>query len=190
MALTALLIPTFRQMLGALDNWLGKAADHWVEAGRNPDDIPGLRLVPDMYPLASQIHFACFQAQEPLWRLRGMALPDGLLALRAGAWKTDEYVETVEVARVHGAGAIDLLVSLAPDALDGESERPIVLELPNGMVFDMDGDSYARDWALPQFYFHITAAYAILRAHGAPLGKADYVPHMFGYIRPGTAPAG
>lgn len=190
MALTALLIPTFRQMLGALDGWLGKAVDHSTTEGRSPDDILGLRLAPDMYPLASQIRFVCFQAQEPAWRLRGLTLPDELIALRAGAWAADAGGETLEAARMHIAGAIDLLGSLTPDALDGLSARPIALELPNGIVFDMDGDSYARDWALPQFYFHITAAYAILRSSDIPLGKADYVPHMFAYIRPGTAPTG
>ncbi|WP_165321705.1 DUF1993 domain-containing protein [Rhizorhabdus phycosphaerae] len=188
MALTALLIPTFRQMLRALDGWLGKAADHWTAEGRNPDDILALRLAPDMYPLASQLRFACFQAQEPVWRLRGLAMPDELLALRAGAWSPGGDGETLEEARMHIAGAIDLLGSVTPDALDAHAGQPIALELPNGMIFDMDGTSYARDWALPQFYFHSTTAYAILRSHGVPLGKPDYVPQMFAYIRPGTMP--
>ena len=47
----------------------------------------------------------------------------------------------------------------------------------------------ARDWALPQFYFHVMATYAILRAEGIDLGKADYVAHMFAYLRPGTMPS-
>lgn len=51
----------------------------------------------------------------------------------------------------------------------------------------MVGDDYARDWALPQFYFHLVTAYALLRSQGVQLGKTDYVPHMFGYLRPGTA---
>jgi hypothetical protein len=48
---------------------------------------------------------------------------------------------------------------------------------------------YARDWTLSQFYFHIMSAYAILRNQGVGLGKADYVAHMFAYLRPGNAPA-
>ncbi len=61
-------------------------------------------------------------------------------------------------------------------------------EIPNGMIFDLTAEQYARDWALPQFYFHVMAAYAILRNQGVDLGKADYVAHMFQYIRPETMP--
>ena len=56
------------------------------------------------------------------------------------------------------------------------------------MIFDMTCEQYIRDWALPQVAFHQMIAYAILRQAGVPLGKVDYVPHMFAYLRPGTAP--
>ena len=59
-----------------------------------------------------------------------------------------------------------------------------------GMIFDLTGEQYARDWALPQFYFHLMTAYAILRKEGVELGKADYVAHMFAYLHTGTAPGG
>jgi hypothetical protein len=58
-----------------------------------------------------------------------------------------------------------------------------------GIAFDMTGETYARDWALPQFYFHLMTAYTILRSQGVELGKVDYVQHMFAYLRPGTGPA-
>lgn len=58
-----------------------------------------------------------------------------------------------------------------------------------GMVFDLTAEQYARDWALPQFYFHVMIAYGILRAEGIDLGKADYIAHMFAYLRPGTMPS-
>jgi hypothetical protein len=57
-------------------------------------------------------------------------------------------------------------------------------------VFDMTGFTYVRDWALPQVGFHVDMAYALLRSAGVPLGKPDYVPHMFAYLRPGTMPSG
>jgi len=78
-----------------------------------------------------------------------------------------------------------LLDELGSDALDAGAERSITLELPNGIIFDMTGEQYARDWALAQFYFHLITAYAILRSQKIELGKADYVPHMFAYLRPG-----
>ena len=61
--------------------------------------------------------------------------------------------------------------------------------LPQGMVFDLTAEQYARDWALPQFFFHVMTAYSILRSQGVELGKADYVAHMFTYLRPGTLPS-
>jgi hypothetical protein len=68
-------------------------------------------------------------------------------------------------------------------------DAPLAFSLANGMTFDLDTASYVRDWALPQFYFHLTTAYAILRAAGVPLGKPDYVGFMFRYLRqpPATA---
>lgn len=59
-------------------------------------------------------------------------------------------------------------------------------ELANGMIFDLTAEQYARDWMLQRVNFHLIAAYAILRSEKLESGKADYVPHMFGYIRPGT----
>ena len=56
--------------------------------------------------------------------------------------------------------------------------------LPIGMVLDVTAERYARDWALPQFYFHVVTAYAILRAQGIVLGNADYAAHMLSHMRP------
>ncbi len=81
-----------------------------------------------------------------------------------------------------------MLDGLAPDALDGDPERPITHALPTGMIFDLTAAQYVRDWSFGQFYFHLMTAYAILRHQGVELGKADFVPHMFGYLRPGTWP--
>lgn len=81
---------------------------------------------------------------------------------------------------------LSLLDNLESDALDAGAQRLITLELPNGMIFDMTGERYARDWALAQFYFHLMTAYAILRSRNIELGKADYVPHMLAYLRPGS----
>ena len=65
----------------------------------------------------------------------------------------------------------------------GTDEAPVELSLANGMTFDLDTAAYVRDWAIPQFYFHLMTAYSILRAAGVPLGKADYVGFMFRYLR-------
>lgn len=73
--------------------------------------------------------------------------------------------------------------------IEVDPAAPIAHALPIGMVFDLTAEQYVRDWALPQFYFHVVIAYAILRSDGIELGKADYVTHMFAYLRPGTMPS-
>ncbi|SAK47186.1 PF09351 domain protein [Caballeronia catudaia] len=186
MQLTRLLVPTFLQTLKNLSAWLDKAAAH--DSSRNADALMTLRLAPDMYPLAAQVRFVCFQAQEPVYRLRAMALPPALLNVRGEGAKSNEQPGTFADAKARLAEAIALLSGLSDDALDVGADLQIALDLPNGIVFDMTGEQYARDWSLPQFYFHAVTAYAILRNHGVPLGKPDYVSHMFAYMRPGTMP--
>ncbi len=87
------------------------------------------------------------------------------------------------------AEATAFLATVAQGELDPAAGKSLAHELPNGMVFDMTGEAYVRDWALPQVAFHQMIAYAILRQAGVPLGKVDYVPHMFAYLRPETVPA-
>jgi hypothetical protein len=87
------------------------------------------------------------------------------------------------------AETVEFLASVRPGELDPAADAPVAHELPNGVIFDMTGEQYVRDWALPQAAFHQMIAYALLRQAGVPLGKVDYVPQMFAYLRPGTAPA-
>lgn len=190
MSVHELLVPTFTQMLRSMDGWLGKAEAHGMATDAGIDSLLSIRLAPDMYPLSAQIRFACFQAQEPLYRLREAALPDGLLAMRQQGWNAGAEPGTWAQARACVSDALTCLETVAAGALNDHAGRTITLNLPNGMIFDMTPAGYARDWCLPQFYFHLAMAYAILRQHGVPLGKADYVAHMLGYLRPGIASPG
>ena len=190
MSLTDLLVPSCAQMLRALSAWIDKAAVHAQAHGAEKGALLLLRLAPDMYPLASQVRFACFLAQEPAHLLRGEPLPERLLAVRREGFDIGERPGSLADARARVAEALSFLAGVGPGALDGAAERPVALELPTGRAFDMAGLQYVRDWALPQFYFHVVTAYAILRHHGVELGKADFVPHMFAYQRPNSAPRG
>lgn len=185
MSLTQLLVPSFRQMLGTLSTWLDKA-----QAQLPADDAQALlsaRLAPDMFPLSTQIRFACVQAHEAIARLRGEAFSAARDQLLEEGRNAGEQPGSLADAKDRIAQTVALLEALAPDALDGP-DRMIAHALPNDMIFDLTAEQYARDWALPQFYFHLMTAYAILRAQGVNIGKADYVPHMFAYLRPGTLP--
>lgn len=183
-------MPTFAQMLRAMSAWLEKAGAHAAAHGHSADALLSLRLAPDMYPLAAQVRFPCFQAQEAVHRLTGEPVPEGLEEIRREGWNAGEHPGSLTDAKLRIADALSLLGGIAAGALDEGADRPISLELPNGMAFDMTGAQYARDWVLPQFYVHLSAAYAILRNHGVELGKADLVPHMFAYLRPGSGPQG
>ncbi|MEC3912287.1 DUF1993 domain-containing protein [Sphingobium sp. CR2-8] len=185
MSLTQLLVPTFTQMLRTLSALLDKAQAQLPD----PQALLSARLAEDMFPLATQIRFACVQAQEAVSRLRGEAFPASRDRLLEEGRNAGERPGSLEDAKTRIAETLALLDALTPDALDVAGDAPIAHELPNGIIFDLSANQYARDWALPQFYFHLMTAYAILRAQGVALGKADYVSHMFAYLRPGTLPA-
>lgn len=190
--LTDLLVPTYKQNLKNLASWLDKID--------NQEDLLSRRLAPDMFPLATQIRFVCFQAQEAVYRLEGKEIPDNVLEIakegrRLGGADHDRDgsppEDTLEAARVRIQETLSFLESLEPNALDqdGSAERMLSLNPGLNITFDLTGEQYARDWALPQFYFHTVVAYSILRNSGLELGKADYVPHMFAYLRPPAEPA-
>ena len=190
MTLTAFLVPALANQLQAVGGWLDKAQDFTAARGESPDGLLALRLAPDMFPLTTQLRFLAFQAQEPVYRLRGEVTPEAVLAVRQEGRDGGERPGSWAEARTRIAEAAAFLATIAPGELDARAGEPIAHELPTGMIFDMTAEQYIRDWALPQTAFHQMIAYAILRQAGVPLGKVDYVPHMFGYLRPGTAPTG
>jgi hypothetical protein len=179
MDLHALAIPTYVNMMKGLIGQLSKAEAHAAETGLAPQDLIGARLAPDMFPLSTQVRFVCVQASDLLRHLTG-----------ADSFAPAEDATDFDGLRAQLNDAIARIQAAPASALDGAKDRAVELKLPNGMAFDMTGEQFVRDWAFAQVYFHLTTAYAILRHKGVPLGKADWVPHMFAYIRPGTLPGG
>jgi len=188
MTLTTLLVPTYVQMLEALSRWLAKAQAQLP--GDAADVLLTARLAPDMFPLATQIRFACVQAQEGLYRLRGEEFPPQLTDLLDEGRNAGDHPGTMADAQARLAETIALVKALAADMATDDPHQPIAHALPIGLVFDLSADQYARDWAIPPFYFHVMTAYALLRQAGVERGKADYVAHMLPFARPGTLPAG
>ena len=187
MSLTNLLLPTYTQMLKALSAWLAKAEAQMADG--QADALLSGALAPDMFPLSTQIRFTCVQAQEGIFRLRGEPLPASIETLLNEGRNAQEHPGSMADAQARIAETLALIDDLAPSMVDGDPERTIAHALPNGMIFDLTAEQYARDWTLPQFYFHVMIAYAILRGEGVELGKADYVTHMLPYLRPGTMPS-
>lgn len=179
MDLHALTIPTYAQMLKGLSAQLAKGEAFAAESGLSPDELIGARLAPDMFPLSTQVRFVCTQASDLLRHLTG-----------AESFAPAQDATDFAGLSAQLADATARIQATPPSAFDGAADKMIELKLPNGIIFDLTGEQFVRDWSLAQFYFHLTAAYAILRHKGVPLGKPDWVSHMFAYIRPGTLPGG
>ncbi|MBZ6379288.1 hypothetical protein B5C34_08545 [Pacificimonas flava] len=185
-----LLLPSYVQMLERLSAWLGKAA-HGLPDGE-ADALLSAKLAPDMFPLSTQVRFACVQAYEGVSRLLGHELPAKVAELLEEGRNAGEAPGSMANAQARITETVTMLNGVSESQLAAaeasDPQRPLAHELPNGMIFDLTAETYARDWAVPQFYFHVMTAYAILRSRGVELGKADYVAHLLPHLRPGTAP--
>ena len=182
MMLTDLILPTYTQMLGAVSAWLSKAAAQ--RPGKEGEALLAAHLAPDMFPLATQVRFACRQAQEGVFRLQGREFPALLQVLLDEGRNAGERPGTMADAQARIAEALAVVQAAAAENVAIDPASGIAHALPIGMVLDVTAEQYARDWALPQFYFHVVTSYAILRAQGIELGKADYAAHMLAHLRP------
>lgn len=156
-------VPVFVRALRNLQHILEKGAAHARERGVDPDSLLQLRLVDDMLPLSRQVQIACDMAKNGAARLAGqepVPLADEettLDQLYARIARTIELVQAVEASKV-----------------DGSEGRDILLKMRTGEL-RFNGQDYLLQFVLPNLYFHVTAAYALLRREGAPLGKTDYI---------------
>ena len=155
-------VPMFVNTLTDMRAWLDKAA-----AEKDETALLEARLAPDMKPLPAQYQMASDSAKNALARLTGTdapAMPDSEQTfdeLRARCDKTIAYLQQFDAA-----------------ALTGSEERQVELRFPNGMGYRWKGAAYLTGFALPNFYFHATTAYAILRNAGVTLGKPDFLQHL------------
>ena len=171
MDIYGLVVTAPRQMLASLGAQLDKAVAWGAETGVSADDLLARRLAPDMFPLAMQVKFVCIQARETVWRLRGEEI---------AAWECGDSLDELKDVMSRTMAFLD---AVGTEDFAGAEARTITLALPNGIVFELSGADFVRDWAIPQFHFHAITAYAILRNAGVPLGKADFVPHMLPHMR-------
>jgi hypothetical protein len=156
-------VPVFQQQLPALSGCLRKAADHSAAKKIDPAVLLQSRLYPDMYPLVRQVQIASDFAKGTVARLAGQEPP-----------KYDDTETSFEQlqARIHKT--LDYIREFKPSQIDGSEERDITLTLGT-QTRSFKGENYLTGFALPNFFFHMTTAYAILRHNGVELGKGDFM---------------
>lgn len=157
-------VPVFQQMLGSLGELLAKAEGHAVEKKIDPDALLQARLYPDMFPLLRQVQIACDFAKGVCARLAGAEVP-----------VYDDQEKTFAELRALVAKTSRFVAGLPASAFDGSEAREIVLRAGTPKERRLQGQAYLLHYGLPQFFFHVTTAYALLRHNGIELGKRDYM---------------
>jgi uncharacterized protein len=163
LSMHAVSAPVFVRMLNNLSTILAKAEQTAQAKGYDPSVLLNARLAPDMFTLIRQVQSAADQAKGCVARLAG---------------HTPEVMEDTETtfaelqARIRKV--IGIVESYKPEQLDGAEAREIVIKIPNS-EFKFSGVDYVNHWVMPNFYFHLTTAYAILRHNGVELGKRDFL---------------
>lgn len=161
MSLSAL--STFEIGLTALSGVLDKAAAYAAAKKVDPAVLLGYRLAPDMFALARQVQVACDQAKNGAARLAGVEPP-----------KFEDTETTLDQLKERIAKTIAFLKTLDAKAIDAAADRDITFPL-GPKKGQMKGADYLTHFMLPNFYFHLTAAYAIVRHCGVDIGKRDFL---------------
>jgi uncharacterized protein len=157
-------IPVFKQMLQSMSTVLAKAEAHAETMKIEPDALLHARLFPDMFPLIKQVQIAGDFARGVSARLAGAEVP---------AYEGDE--QSFADLQTMISKTLAFLDSISPAQIDGQEGREIVLRPGTPKEKKFNGQSYLLSYALPQFFFHVTTTYAILRHNGLEIGKRDYM---------------
>ncbi len=151
-------VPVFRKSLGGLKVVLEKAKAHGVDESL----LLGDTLAPDMFPFVRQVQIACDNAKGSVARLAGVPIP------------SFPDTETTIDALIERVTATLTFIDSVPESAFAEAEtRQVTLPYFPGKY--MTGFDYAREYALPNFFFHVTIAYGLVRKAGVPIGKTDYL---------------
>lgn len=161
--LHAVSVPVFARMLRQLSSLLDKAVADAQARGFEPAVLLQSRLYPDMFPLLRQVQLACDFAKGASARLAGVPVP---------AFPDEET--TVDELKARLDKVIAFVESVSREDVDAGADRPITIKLRDRSV-EMNGIDYLNNMAMPNFYFHVTTVYAILRHNGVAVGKRDFV---------------
>ncbi|MGZ5199291.1 MAG: DUF1993 domain-containing protein [Telluria sp.] len=156
-------VPVFRQMLNSLSAILDKAEAHAGARKIDPAALLQARLYPDMFPLTRQVQIAADFAKGACARLAGAELP-----------RYEDTEQSFADLKQRIAMTVAFIDGLPREAIAHSEERDIVLTVA-GNQMEFKGQPYLLHWALSNFYFHATTAYAILRHNGVEIGKRDFI---------------
>lgn len=157
-------VPVFARMLHNMEQWLARAQAHAEARKFDPVNYLGLRLAPDMLPFTKQIQIASDSAKGCVARLAAVDIPK---------WADNEA--TLDELRARVRKTIDFVQSVPAAQIDGSEDREILLPTRSGEPMRFSGENYLKHFVLPNFYFHTTTTYALLRHAGVELGKTDYL---------------
>ena len=158
-------IPQFKNTLGQIEKWLDAAVEHAKAKSFEPAVLLNSRLAPDQYPLVRQIQSACDTAKFTPARLTGKEAP-----------KHPDTEQTVDELRTRIHAVLEYLEGYKPADFAGVETAKVTLPWLQGK--HVLGADYVNQLQLPNFYFHATLAYEILRHNGVPVGKTDFIGHM------------
>jgi len=156
-------VPVFLRMLSNLTIVLDKTMTHAAARKIEPAALLGARLFPDMFPLARQVQLAADFAKNSSARLAGIDPP-----------KFSDTETSFEELKERIAKTTEFLNTLKPGRIDGTEEKEITFPVA-GQPTTFKGQQYLFNSALPNFFFHLTTAYAILRHNGVEIGKRDFL---------------
>lgn len=157
-------VPVFKQMLLALGDVLSKAEAHAEAKKLDPAVLLQARLFPDMFPLVRQVQIACDFAKSVPARLAGVEVP---------AYEDNE--QNFAELKVRIAKTVSFLDGLNEEKFSGCEELEIVLRPGTPKEKKLSGRAYLLAYGLPQFFFHVTTAYNLLRHNGVEIGKKDFM---------------
>ena len=155
--------PRFANALANLSAILDKAQAHAEAKKLEPAVLGSSRLIADMFPLARQVQIACDTAKGAVARLAAVEIP-----------KHEDTEQTIAELKARIAKTLDFIGSVPAAKIDGSEEREVVMKM-RGQDMKFQGAQYLLNHALPNFYFHVTTAYNILRSNGVQIGKRDYI---------------
>lgn len=157
-------VPVFVQMLAALKTILSQANEHVVAKSIEPDALLQARLFPDMFPLLKQVQIAADFSRGISARLAGVDVP-----VVEGDQKSFADLDALLTQ------TLAFLESVNPSQFEGKESSEIVLRPGTPKEKKLSGQTYLANYGLPQFIFHVTTAYDILRHNGVAIGKRDYM---------------